>query len=268
LLTVFDMTMFTLSGCHTRFRRSRPFLRGVEESIRRAHLVLVPSSFVRQEVARLVPDISPEKIRVTPFGVDPEFRPRDSRSAPLPDPMLGMRPYILFDGTIEPRKNLSLLLEAYRMACAKHGVRENLLLVGRKGWGYEQVERQMQTPELRQRVHLAGYVERKDLVLIYQNASAFVYPSLGEGFGLPPLEAMACGIPTIATDTSSLKENLIGAALLVPPDSVTALADAMAEALNHPETRANLKERGLARAREFPWETTARKTLECYQKLA
>jgi glycosyltransferase involved in cell wall biosynthesis len=106
------------------------------------------------------------------------------------------------------------------------------------------------------------------LVLLYQNARAFVYPSLEEGFGFPPLEAMACGIPTIASETSSLKENLSGAALLVPPDSVAALADALAAALQQSETRASLSEKGLARAQEFSWEATARKTLDSYRELA
>jgi glycosyltransferase involved in cell wall biosynthesis len=186
----------------------------------------------------------------------------------VPARLAEFHPYILFVGTIEPRKNLPVLLEAYRTACAQHGLQENLLLVGRKGWNYESVERQMQSPELRRRVHLFGYASQTELVLLYQNARAFVYPSREEGFGFPPLEAMACGIPTIATETSSLKENLSGAALLVPPDSVAALADALAAALQQSETRARLTEKGLARAKEFSWETTARKTLDCYRELA
>lgn len=268
LLTVFDMTMFTQAACHTRFRRSRPFQRGIVASIRHAHLVAVPSSFVRQEIIRLLPDVDPGKLRVTPLGVNAEFQPRADRSEPVPGWLSAFYPYILFVGTIEPRKNLTVLLEAYRMACSRYGLQENLLLVGRKGWNYESVERQMQSPELRHRVHLFGYASQRDLVLLYQNARAFVYPSLEEGFGFPPLEAMACGIPTIASETSSLKENLSGAALLVPPDSVAALADALAAALQQSETRASLSEKGLARAQEFSWEATARKTLDSYRELA
>lgn len=268
LVTVFDMTMFTRGGCHTRLRRSRPFLRGVADSIRRSHQVVVPSFFVRQEIIRLLPDVDPEKIRIIPLGVDPEFRPRDGRSEPLPNHLGALSPYILFVGTIEPRKNLPLLLEAYREALARHGLQENLLLAGRRGWNYGPVEQLMRSKELRHRVHLLGYVEREDLIRLYQNASVFVYPSLEEGFGLPPLEAMACGIPTIATETSSLKENLSGAALLVPPDDATTLAEALAAVLKRPEWRADLAARGLARAREFPWEITAGKTLACYRELA
>jgi glycosyltransferase involved in cell wall biosynthesis len=268
VVTVHDMTMFSLGGCHSRLRRSSIFLRGVSDSIRHSHLVIVPSFFVRQEIVRLMPDVSPAKVKVTPCGVDPEFQPSADESTPLPAELASLRPYILFVGTIEPRKNLLLLLEAYREAIARHGLREHLLLVGRKGWNYDLVERQLQSPELRQRVCAAGYVGRRDLLHLYQNASVFVCPSLQEGFGLPPLEAMACGIPTIATETSSLKENLSGAAILVPVDSVTALADALAAASNQPEMRARLRSQGLARARQFSWENTARKTLECYQGLA
>ena len=268
LLTVFDMTMFTQAASHTRFRRSRPFLRGVVASIRRSHLVAVPSSFVRQEIIRLVPDVDPGKLRVTPLGVNVEFQPRAGRSEPVPSPLSGFDPYILFVGTIEPRKNLPMLLEAYRMACAKYGLQEKLLLVGRKGWNYQSVERQVQLPEFRHRIHLFGYAGPAELIMLYQNARAFVYPSLEEGFGFPPLEAMACGIPTIATETSSLKENLSGAALLVPADSAADLADALAAAVQQQETRAGLIERGLVRAKEFSWEASARKTLDCYRELA
>ncbi len=268
LLTVFDMTMFTRGECHTRLRRSRPFLRGVADSIRLAHQVIVPSAFVRQEIVRLLPEVDPGKIRVVPLGIDLEFQPGDGRSAPPPGLLPARSPYILFVGTIEPRKNLPMLLEAFREALAKHGLRENLLLAGRRGWNYEPVDRQIQSQELRHRVHLLGYVGREDLIRLYQNASLFVYPSLEEGFGLPPLEAMACGIPTIATENSSLKENLSGAALLVPPDSTTALADAIAAVLKQPKLGADLAERGIARSRQFSWEITAQKTLDCYRELA
>jgi glycosyltransferase involved in cell wall biosynthesis len=268
LLTVFDMTMFTRGGCHTRLRRSRPFVSGIASSIRRCHQVVVPSSFVRQEVMRLLPDVDPDKIRVIPLGVDPEFRPCDAGAGPPPAFPKVKSPYILCVGTIEPRKNLPMLLEAYRAALANYGLQEQLLLAGRRGWDYGPVERLTRSEELRHRVHLLGYVERGDLIRLYQNASLFVYPSLEEGFGLPPLEAMACGIPTIATETSSLKENLSAAALLVPPDSPAALSDALAAVLTRPELHAKLKERGLALAREFRWEITAGKTLDCYRELA
>ncbi len=266
VLTIHDMTMFTLADCHTRFRRSRPFLYGVCRSIRHSKLVLVPSAYVRDEVVRLLPDINAQKIRITPFGVDPEFQPADGSSL-LPEYLKDLHPYILFVGTIEPRKNLPMLLEAYRIACAKYGLREHLIIVGRKGWNFDEVERKIQLRELRYRVHAVGYVEQRHLVHYYQNASLFVCPSLEEGFGLSPLEAMACGIPTIATETSSLKENLSGAVILVPRTSVLDLADALAAILGQPALQAELGRRGLARAHEFTWENTARKTLECYRDL-
>ena len=268
LVTVFDMTMYTRSGCHTRFRRSRAFLRGVADSIRLAHRVSVPSAFVRREVLRLLPDVDPAKIRTIPMGVDPEFQPGQGGSPFLHGARKAPSPYILFVGTIEPRKNLPLLLEAYRAALAAYGLQEHLVLAGRWGWNYRPVAQRMRSRELRHRIHPLGYVERRDLIRLYQNSSLFVYPSLEEGFGLPPLEAMACGIPTIATETSSLTENLNGAALLVPPDDAPALARALAAVLREPELRADLAARGRERARQFSWEVTAEKTLGCYRELA
>ena len=268
IVTVHDMTMFTLASCHTRFRRSWAFLRGVSDSIRCADMVIAPSGFVRQEIVRIIKDISPAKVKVTPFGVDPEFQPAGDGCPPLPASLKPLSPYILFVGTIEPSKNLTSLLDAYLEAITKHGIREHLLLVGRKGWDFERVEKRALSPELRGRVKLTGYLERGDLLRIYQNASVFVCPSLQEGFGLSPLEAMACGILTIASDTSSLRENLNGAAILVPPGSAAAMADALAMALSQPDRYAGLKTEGLARARQFSWENTARKTLACYRELA
>lgn len=269
LLTVYDMTFFSLPQYHTRLRRSAPFRRMVSWSIRRTDLVSVPSQFTRQEILYLMPEVSTELIRVIPPGIGKEFRPEARKKVSAEIRRLGaFWPYILHVGTIEPRKNLQLLVESFRKLIAGGERNEHLVLAGRLGWDYETLLRQLEAPELRGRVHLLGYIPSSDLPWLYRGAELFVYPSLREGFGFPPLEAMACGVPTVAAFSSALAENLRGAAELVPPDDGEALTAAMRRLLSDEQLRAQRREQGLMRAAEFRWEETARQTLRCYQHLA
>lgn len=269
LVTVYDMTFFSLPDCHTALRRSGLFKRMVLSSIRRAHLVTVPSRSTKNEILRLMPDVSPDHIRVVGAGITDEFTPATTESVRAEIARLGVRwPYILFVGTIEPRKNLRRLLESYRTLIARGDRGEHLVLAGRLGWDHEDVLAQLDSPDLRGKAHLFGYVPQHDLPWLYRGASLFVYPSLQEGFGFPPLEAMACGVPTIASRSTSLTENLEGAAELVPPEDVHALAVAMRRLLSDDALRAQRTRDGVIRAATFRWEETARQTLSCYQDLA
>ena len=171
-----------------------------------------------------MPDIRSERIHVIPAGVGEEFHLQAANDVQRARSRLKLNwPYILYVGTIEPRKNLQRLVESYERLIAKGGVREHLVLAGRLGWDYKGILEQINSPALRDRVHLPGYISQGDLPLLYAGARLFVYPSLEEGFGFPPLEAMACGVPTIASLSSSLAENLREAAELVPPDDTEAL---------------------------------------------
>jgi glycosyltransferase involved in cell wall biosynthesis len=143
-----------------------------------------------------------------------------------------------------------------------------LVIAGPRGWDYEAVVAACGDPALRNRVHLAGYVSAEDLPLLYAGARLFVYPSFGEGFGFPPLKAMACGVATIAASGSALAENLEGAAELVAPDSPGALAAAMRHLLGDVDARERLRERGLKRAAQFRWSDCARRMRDCYSELA
>jgi alpha-1,3-rhamnosyl/mannosyltransferase len=268
LLTVHDMTSFSLPGSHSALRRSALYRQAVRQSLRRADLVSVPSHFVAREILRFVPDVRPERIRVVPYGVGDEFRPRSPDDARRALAHLDLPwPYVLFVGAIQPRKNLRLLLDAYRRLIAAGDVAEHLVVAGPLGWDYPRVVSDIDSADLRGRVRLTGYVTAADLPWLYAGARVFVYPSLEEGFGFPPLEAMASGVPTVVSRSSALIENLDGAAELVPTDAPEALAAAMRRLLTDEGGRARLCELGSARAARFRWRETALRMLAGYEEL-
>lgn len=258
VLTVHDMTSFSHPQCHIALRRSLLYRRMALASLRRTDVVIVPSQATRDAILEFLPDLRPDRIHVTLLGIGKEFRLCDSAFVQeVVTRLMLPQPYILYVGTLEPRKNLPVLLESYRRLVEAGSIKEHLVLAGKLGWGYEALLKQLQAPALRGRVHLAGYVDQKDLPAVYAGARLFVYPSLFEGFGFPPLEAMACGVPVISTLSSSLTENLAGVAELVAPDDVAALAD---------ETLwAKRRTQGLEHANNYRWEQTARETLKSYQ---
>ena len=233
-------------------------------SVRRAARVITVSESTRRDVLRFY-RVDPERVVTVPNGVDPSLAPVTDRERlaafrkehGLPDD------FILFVGTLQPRKNLVGLLRAY----ARMGARVDapLVVAGGKGWMYEPVFNEVRALGVEDRVIFAGYADPEDLALWYSAATVFVYPSLYEGFGLPVLEAMACGTPVITSDTSSLPEVAGDAALLVNPRDVDAMAAAIARLMGDPALRADLRERGLARARAFSWERTARETAAVYR---
>lgn len=269
LLTIHDTTFFSLPRHHTRLRRSPAFRRAVVASIRRTDRVGVLSTSVKQDVLELVPSLPSGRVEVIPPGIDERFRPRP-RAEILPVlERLGLpHAYMLYVGTIQPRKNLEGLVASYRDMIRSRDRPEHLVLAGKLGWNYERLLAEVETPELRGRVHLTGYVSDADLPSLYAGARLFVFPSWAEGFGFPPLEAMACGVPTIASDVRALAENLRGAAELVRPECRELLTGAMTRMLSDPGLRRARREQGLARAATFRWEETARQTEACYERLA
>jgi glycosyltransferase involved in cell wall biosynthesis len=268
LLVVHDLTFFHMPEVHNRLHRSASFLWAVRKSMRKADLISVPSHATRAAILDVMPDLGPERIRIIPYGLDEAFQPAGPAETTALERLQLKEPYILFVGTLEPRKNVRLLVESYRRLAAAGAIDEHLVLAGRRGWEYDELERDLQAPELQGKVHRLGYVPAENLAGIYRGARLFVYPSRYEGFGFPPLEAMACGVPTIVTDTSSLSENLAGAAEIVPNGDAAALADAIRCLLSSPELHARRRAEGLARAARFRWQTTAAQTIECYRELA
>jgi glycosyltransferase involved in cell wall biosynthesis len=174
--------------------------------------------------------------------------------------------FILYVGTIEPRKGIDTLLSAWsEIAAIMPDVQ--LVIAGKPGWYVERLYTLVRDCGLEQRVHWTGYVQDVDLPALYSAAEVFVFPSRYEGFGLPPLEAMACGVPVIASCASSIPEAVHDAGLLVPPDDVAALAAMLHLALTQTELQAELRARGFRRAAEFSWERTAKLTHEVYERV-
>jgi glycosyltransferase involved in cell wall biosynthesis len=170
--------------------------------------------------------------------------------------------YILYLGTLEPRKNLVTLLKAY---AALTDPDVHLVLAGGKGWLCEDIFAEVSALGLEERVHFPGYLSDMSLPLWYNAAEAFAYVSWYEGFGLPVLEAMACGTPTVASNTTSLPEVAGDAALLVPPDDVEAIREALKRCLSDQPLRTRLQHAGREQAAAFTWDKTAERTVALYK---
>jgi glycosyltransferase involved in cell wall biosynthesis len=265
VVTVHDMTFFSMPHVHTRLRRSVPFRQLVLGSIRRASAIAVPTVAVRDELLERVPGIDPARVRVTPYGVSSCFATDSAGDATRLQQLawLPSAPFVLSVGTLEPRKNLPVLIEAFRRL-VDGGVDLDLVLAGGPGQAHRSINAAVAASGLARRIHLPGFVPDSLLPALYRRARVFAYPSLDEGFGFPPLEAMASGVPVVASARSALAENLRGAALLVTPDEPDALAAAIRTSLCEDEARASLIGAGLERAARFSWDETARLTMAAY----
>jgi glycosyltransferase involved in cell wall biosynthesis len=233
-------------------------------STRRAARVLTGSAHSRDEIAELL-GVSIDRIRVTPYGVEPLFRPVDA-DLDLLARRFGVRaPYVLCVGTLEPRKNLTGAVRAFEGVHAEFP-EHSLVLIGGRGWKSGELERLLrETPAP---VVRTGYVGEGELVALYSAADCFLFPSFAEGFGFPVLEAMACGTPVVSGDRSSLPEIVGDAGVLVDPGSAEALADALRRVLGSAELRQDLRRRGLERSRQFTWERCAEATAAVYREAA
>jgi len=173
--------------------------------------------------------------------------------------------YILFVGTVEPRKNLARLIAAYEETIRLTGAPDHLVLCGGTGWKNADVFERIEGSRLRARIHVLGYVAEEDLAAAYTGCSLFVYPSLAEGFGLPPLEAMACGAPVVTSNTTSLPETVGDAARLVDPLDIGSISDGVVEILSDEIVRKSYIEAGFARAAEMSWDAVASRTMAVYK---
>jgi glycosyltransferase involved in cell wall biosynthesis len=239
----------------------------VRWSASRADRVVTVSHFSARDLVEMY-GVKPENITVIYLAASDEFRPMDHESCgEYVRGRYGLAsPYILYAGRLQARKNLVRLVEAYSRLHRK-GIREDLVLVGKRDWQADAILECVRKHGLESRVAFLGYVPREDLPYLYNAAKLFVYPSIFEGFGLPVVESMACGTPTITSRGSSLEEIVDDAALLVDPLSVTCIAEAMEKVLQDAALRRSLSERGLERSGKFSYRTAAEKTLAIYENV-
>ena len=268
VVTIHDLAFELFPETHTA--ESRRYYGQLRMAAKDVDAVIAVSEHTRQDILRLTA-IPAERITTVYNGVSRRFRPR-SPGSPGDDAALrsacGLgQHYLLAVGTLSPRKNLVTLLEAVAKLPNRHRAVE-LAVVGEQGWLYDSMLERLRALGLQDRVRLLGNVGDDELVELYRGASVFVFPSLYEGFALPPLEAMACGTPVIAANAGSIPEVVGGAALLVPSQDAAALASAITDCLDRPELRELLRARGLTQAVRFSWERCARETVAVYSAVA
>lgn len=237
----------------------------VPYSARRARAVITPSEHARREVVELL-RIPERRVHVTPEACGPEFRPLGPAARAEALRRCGVDgPYVLSLGNLQPRKNLGRLLDAWRHLRDAHLLEDHrLVLAGGTHGKREPVARMVAESGLTREVLLPGHVRQEDLPALYAGATAFVYPSLYEGFGLPLLEAMACGVPAACSEAASLPEVADDAALLFDPHDTEAIAAALGALLADEGLRAALVARGFSRAATFSWAACARRTFDAY----
>jgi len=257
VVSVHDMSLTRTPEHHTL--KKRLLTASLVPTIARgARLVLTPSLATRHDVVEDL-RISEDRVLSIPYAAAEMFRPVAERPS---DPRL-LRPYFLFVGTIEPRKNLVRLLDAFA-AFSREVPDVNLVLAGQRGWKCEEIYARAASPDVAGRTLILDYVREDALPSLYSHALACVYPSLFEGFGFPVVEAMACGTPVLTSRTTSLGEIGEGAALLVDPLDVGALSAGLRDLSAHPSLRDELRRKGLVRAASYSWAETGRRTLAAY----
>jgi glycosyltransferase involved in cell wall biosynthesis len=245
-------------------RRDRALFRFVRGSVRRAARVIAVSEFTRLDVCDLY-RLAPGRVVAIPNGVSARFRPLADAGERVRERFGIDTPYVLCVGALQPRKNVPLAIEAFaRIGPAAQGCA--LVVAGGDRGGRPDVLDAIHRARLAGRVHLLGHVEEDDLPALYAGARVLAFPSLYEGFGLPALEAMACGTPVVASSTTGLAEAVGDAGLTVDPRNADDLAEALARVLGDDALRERLVAAGLARAAAFTWARTARATAEVYRE--
>ena len=235
-------------------------------AVRQADAVITVSEQSRKDILTHLP-VLPERVVVVSEAADRRFHPMEpAEVAPILRTYDVQQPYILYVGALESRKNLPRLLEAYALL-REWSPQWRLVIVGARKWKFSPIFDAVQRLGLETHVTFTGYVEDEHLPALYAGADLFAFPSLYEGFGLPVLEAMACGTPVVTSNASSLPEVAGDAALLVDPYDVEQIAQAMWLVLSQPALAAALREKGLARAAQFSWERTARETIAVYERV-
>jgi len=265
IVTVHDLSYIVHPEC--ALPSVARYLNGaVPRGVKRANAILADSMATKRDLEQLM-HVDPQRVTVVYPGVGPQFRPMElTESEPFWQTMKLPERYLLFVSTIEPRKNLPRLLEAYAHVRQQIG-NLPLVIAGRKGWMYDEFFQAVEQLGLTQHVRVLDYVHDKALPSLYNRAWAFVYPSIYEGFGFPALEAMACGIPVLTADNSSLPEVVGDLAVLVRAEDVSSIAAGLERIVGDEALRERLRASGPERAHAFTWSHAASQVLALYREL-
>lgn len=244
--------------------------REVEMACRRADRIITISEFSKTEIIKYL-KIEEQKVAVVPCGVDETiFHNRYSRKQiqKVCRRYQITKTYFLYLGTLEPRKNIESLIEAYAQLRKKYGKEiPDLVIAGKRGWNFERIFALVQEYQIEEPVIFTGYIKEKEIPFLLSGAIGFVFPSFYEGFGMPPLEAMACGTPVIASNVASIPEVVGDAGILIDPNDVKALAKAMEQLFTEKELREILKRKGFERSQRFRWKKSAEQLMKVYTEL-
>ncbi|MFN2454456.1 MAG: glycosyltransferase family 4 protein [Pyrinomonadaceae bacterium] len=263
VLTIHDLSLLLHSETHER-RRVRRGRRRLPVMARAATMIVTHLESIRREIIEHL-NVPPARIVAVPAAPRSVFRPALAEETAPVRMRLGVEDeFVLFVGTLEPRKNLQTLIRAFDEILRATDKRPQLVIVGKKGWLTNDLFAGIEEADITDRLCFTGYLSDEELRALYSSCRAFVYPSLYEGFGLPPLEAMACGAPVIASRIESLMETTGNAARLINPASTQELAQSIIALLDDEGERRHLSEAGRKRAAEFTWARSARGTLQVY----
>jgi len=239
-------------------------------SYRAADHIIVDAEHTKNDLITHL-GLAAEKITVIPLAASPVYHPLTEVEQPLLKKTrlangIGKK-YFIHVGTLEPRKNLQFLIQAFAKAKREGCIDEQLVITGKRGWGFEELFAEAKRQHIEESVIFTGYVADAGIPLLMAGATAFLMPSLYEGFGMPPLEAMRCGTPVISSDRSSLPEVVGETGILLDPTDLNGWVTAMVEISGSPKKRQELSALALKRAKTFSWEKTAKLTVEVYEKV-
>ncbi len=247
----------------------RTYTKRVKHSLKWSDLVITISESTKKDIVEYL-NVEPERVYVTPLAsryytnyLNENLSTQLIKTANYNFEI----PYFLFVSTIEPRKNIIALISAFNWLKEKYKIGHHLILIGQKGWKYQQIFEEIERSPWKDHIHNLNYLSDEEVALFYSKADVFVYPSHYEGFGLPVLEAMTLGAPVITSNTSSLPEVAGDAALLIDPDDASCLAEAMLQVISDSQLRQDLIQKGQRRAKLYSWENTAKTTLNAYRAL-
>lgn len=259
--TIHDMSYLRYpETLHTK--NLRRISTGMKDTLRISDKVVTISQFSKKEIVELL-GIPEEHIVIIPPA--PSLSSQEADFQTVCEKFSIHSPYILYTGTIEPRKNLSLLIKAYERLRKEEGISHKLILVGGKGWKCEGIYREIENSSVKEDIVLTGYVSAEEKNTFYKNASVFVFPSLYEGFGMPLVEAMVHGTPVVASNVASLPEVLGDAGLLVDPFDEISLAEAIYSIISSPALSEELQQKGYEQGKKFTWEQSAEQLKELYK---